>query len=76
MLMLIKYLKPSKYSITSVILNPASGERLYGLLIARKDKIFAKKKLQEVLFLRHEKFDLELYCIPRYAKVTKNGQEG
>ena len=69
---LVRFLKPSRI-VESVLVNVEKRHRLEGLLCVRQGLQDVNKKEQMCLWFRHEKFSSEVYCVKRFAKVTKNG---
>jgi hypothetical protein len=56
--------------------NATPTERLDSLLAIRRERKAVNKRNQWVIIFRHDDFEnVEIYCVEKYCKVTKQGPE-
>ena len=73
--LLIKKLKPSLL-VASRFNNVADNHIVEEFLVLRLEERIISRKLQLAAILRHDIFgDEEVYCLPRFVHVTKEGPE-
>ena len=72
---LLAHIHPSLH-IRDKYPNRARQERLEGCEILRQEEKLIQRKRTLAVVFRHESFpDIELYCVTRFAKVTKEGDK-
>ena len=70
---LLKFIHPSEH-IRAKFPNQVNGQRLDGCCVLRREVKNIRKTDQLSLVVTHEAFPgVELYCVERYAKVTREG---
>jgi hypothetical protein len=74
---LTRFLHPSA-AIREKYINPVKGERLEKLIVVRSEEKIIRRKSVVAIVMTHSNFvkdgqPIELFAVPRYCKVTKEG---